>query len=129
MPRAEVSFYRDTDGSVPVRQWLDELMKRDRTAFAKCTAAISRLEALGYELRRPVVDMLRDGIYELRIKKGRVNYRILYFFHGQNAVVLAHALTKEKAVPPIDIERAIARRKVFLNNPAAHRAIEELPNA
>ena len=27
--------------------------------------------------------------YELRAKHGRVNYRILYFFHGRNVAVLA----------------------------------------
>src|SRR6266498_2849604 len=99
MPPTEICFYREGDGTVPVRQWLAELQTRDRPAFAKCAAAIRHLAAFGYELRRPHVDMLRDGIYELRTKRGRVNYRILYFFHGRNTIVLAHALTKERAVP------------------------------
>jgi len=28
-----------------------------------------------------------------------MNYRILYFFHGRMAAVLAHGLVKERAVP------------------------------
>jgi hypothetical protein len=32
-------------------------------------------------------------------------------FHGQNVVVLAHALTKEGRVPRVEIERAIRRRQ------------------
>src|SRR5438105_10821812 len=111
MPQTEVYFYRASDGTTPVREWLLGLRDRDRTAFAKCAAAIRHLAAFGYELRRPHVDMLRDGIYELRVKKGHVNYRMLYFFHGRNAVVLAHALTKEKSVPRADIERAIERMR------------------
>ena len=55
-------------------------------------------------------DFLRDGIYELRVKHGRVNYRILYFFSGRNVVVVSHGLTKEKAVPVREIEKAIERR-------------------
>ncbi|MDP8205138.1 MAG: type II toxin-antitoxin system RelE/ParE family toxin [Candidatus Electryonea clarkiae] len=32
----------------------------------KAEARILRLEEAGYELKRPVADILRDGIYELR---------------------------------------------------------------
>ena len=67
---------------------------------------------------------LRDKIYELRAKRGRVNYRILYFFHGQNVAILAHALTKEDVVPSIDIERAIQRRKRYEKDPKAHTYTE-----
>lgn len=69
MPRTEVVLYRDADGTIPVRDWLAELIVHDRQAFAKYAAAIRHLAAFGYELRRPHVDLLRDGIYELRIKK------------------------------------------------------------
>jgi phage-related protein len=81
--------------------------------------------SLGYELRRPLADILRNGIYELRIRKGRVNYRILYFFHGRNLAILGHALTKEDKVPKADIERAIRRKKAFEENPAQHSYSEE----
>ncbi|MBW4640803.1 MAG: type II toxin-antitoxin system RelE/ParE family toxin [Gloeocapsa sp. UFS-A4-WI-NPMV-4B04] len=37
---------------------------------------------------------LTDGIYELRAKHIRVQYRILYFFYGQNVAILAHAITR-----------------------------------
>ncbi|MFO0972902.1 MAG: type II toxin-antitoxin system RelE/ParE family toxin [Phycisphaerae bacterium] len=81
---------------------------------------INRLVAAGHELRRPTADYLRDKICELRSKRGRVNYRILYFFHGRNAAVLAHALTKEDKVPAVDIERAIERRRLYEGNPKKH---------
>jgi hypothetical protein len=55
MPPTEVCFYREKDGTVPVRQWLADLQSRDRPAFAKCVAAIRHLAAFGYELRRPHV--------------------------------------------------------------------------
>ncbi len=64
--------------------------------------------------------MLRDSIPELRAKKGHVNYRILYFFHGRNIAILAHAITKEEAVPRAEIERAIQRRAAFVANPKKH---------
>lgn len=75
-------------------------------------------------LRRPLADILTDGVYELRIRKSRVNFRILYFFHGKSVAVLAQALTKEDKVPKADIERAIRKKKAFEANVAAHSYIE-----
>src|SRR5437868_6955773 len=95
MPRTIVVFYRDASGRAPVHDWLEELQRRNEKAYAKCRARLERLAESGYELRRPVADFVRDGIYELRAREGRVQYRILYFFHGKNVAVLAHSLTKE----------------------------------
>jgi phage-related protein len=69
--------------------------------------------------------MLRDGVYELRARSGNVNYRILYFFHGQNVAVLAHSLTKEAKVPKSDIERAIRRMGAFEKDPDGHSYRED----
>jgi phage-related protein len=79
----------------------------------------------GHELRRPLANILRDGIHELRIHKGRVNDRILYFFHGRNLAILGHALTKEDKAPKADIDRAIRRKKAFEADPVKHSYSEE----
>ena len=50
----------------------------------------------------------------------RVNYRILYFFHGRAAAVLAHGLTKKDAVPDTAIETALARKRKFEQGPALY---------
>lgn len=126
MPQIEVVFYQESPGDVPVLDWLRELQDFDRRAFARCVARVNRLAGAGHELRRPEADFLRDGIYELRIRIGRVNYRILYFFHGRTAAVLAHALTKEDVVPSVEIERALRRRKAFVAGPESHTYREEL---
>lgn len=126
MPQTDVIFYQDDDGHVPVLEWLRELHRGDRRAYAKCVVRLQRLAAMGHELRRPEADLLRDGIYELRARQGRVQYRILYFFHGQNVAILNHALTKEARVPPVDIERALRRKEAFERDPARHRYEEEI---
>ena len=120
MPRIDVVFYQEEEEDVPVLDWLKELRRTDQRAYESCVAAIGRLAEFGHELRRPLADILRDGIYELRIRKGRVNIRILYFFHGRNLAILGHALTKEDRVPKADIERAIRRKKSFEADPAGH---------
>ena len=124
MPRIDVVFYQEEE-DVPVLDWLKELRRTDQRAYESCVAAIARLAEFGHELRRPLADILRDGIYELRIRKGRVNIRILYFFHGRNLAILGHALTKEDKVPKADIERAIRRKKSFEADPAGHSYSEE----
>ena len=63
---------------------------------------------------------LRDGIYELRAAYQRVQYRILYFFNGKDFVVVSHGLRKERQVPPIEIDRAIARKNKLQAAPGAH---------
>jgi len=120
LPKTEVVFFREADGRAPVQEWLSELRRRDPRAHAKCEARIRRLEALGHELRRPEADFLRGGLYELRTRSGHVNYRILYFFHGRNAAVLVHALTKEGAFPEADVDRARQRMLRFGTNPRQH---------
>jgi len=122
MPLTEVRAYRETDGSVPIRVWLDELEHRDALAFGKCIQRILMLRHSGHELRRPIADLLRDGIYELRIRRGTVNYCILYFFRGQNAVVLSHGLAKEKQAPAREIDTAVQRKTLVEKDPAKYTA-------
>ncbi len=118
MPETRVVFFRDSDGSIPIKDWLDTLPKKVR---AKCIDKIERLQALGHELRRPEADYLRDGIYELRLRFRNVRYRILYFFHGNVAAVISHGITKKtQEVPKREIERAIRRKKKFELSPQRH---------
>ena len=117
MPKTNVVFYKEEDGSVPVLEWLDSLESK---ALDKCTVRIERLGQLGHELRRPEADFLRAGIYELRAALRHVNYRVLYFFHGRTTAVLAHGLVKEAEVPARDIETAIERKRNFEKSPKAH---------
>lgn len=117
MPNTHVVFYQEADGAVPVLEWLDTLPPK---AQDKCRVRIERLAELGHELRRPEADYLRDGIHELRVGLRSVNYRLLYFFHGKIAAVLAHGLVKERAVPAGEIEEAIRRKRRFEQAPEAH---------
>lgn len=128
MPETSVLFYKEDDGDVPVRDWLNELKRKDKKAFAKCISKIRLLQAMGHELRRPSADYLRDGISELRIRQGRVNYRILYFFHGKNVALLAHGLTKESQVPPKDIDRAVERKRKYEQDPVEHTYEKDVIN-
>ncbi len=44
MPETHVVFYKDVDGTVPVLNWLDGLLKKgERKGWAKCRERIRRL--------------------------------------------------------------------------------------
>ncbi len=122
MPRMELRLFRDVDGQVLATHWLRSLPTQ---ITRKCLAAMMRLESLGYELRRPEADYLADGIYELRVRFGHVNYRLLYFYHGRNIVVISHGVIKEQRVDPRDIDRAIERRAMYMRDPARRSIVWE----
>ena len=105
MPKTNVVLYRSASGEVPLLGWLDGLVEKAR---AKCLVRIERLAELGHELRRPEADYLRDGIYELRAKHAGINYRMLYFFHGREAVVVSHGISKQR--PDVPAQESTSRR-------------------
>lgn len=129
MPATQVVFYQDKAGNSAVANWLTELHATHRKAFFKCRAALARLALLGHELRRPEADYLGDGLHELRVRFGSVNYRFLYFFHGQNIAVVAHGLTKETAIPATDLARALARKAAYTADPATHSFTGDITHA
>jgi phage-related protein len=125
MPATRIFLFQDANEEVPVLKWLNKLAKHDKKGYANCVARIEQLAEYGFELRRPAADFLRDGIYELRAKHVRVQYRILYFFHGQNVVILAHAIIKEdNEVPDKDIDLALTYRNLFVLNPEIYTYVE-----
>jgi phage-related protein len=121
VPQTRVVFYREEDGTVPLLEWLDKLPAR---AQAKCRLKIERLRALGFELRRPEADFLRNGIYELRVSLRRIQYRMLYFFFGNTAAVVSHGIIKDRQVPPKEIEMALERKRKLEQNPIPHMHLE-----
>ena len=116
MPQTDVFFYAERNVA-PALEWMDGIGDKARD---KLFYRVTRLEAAGYELRRPEADILRDGIYELRVGRQHVNYRLLYFFHEKEAVI-AHGCTKKGAVDDADIDRAIERKQRYQKSPADHR--------
>lgn len=120
----QVVFYKDDKGKVPVLEWIGSQQSK---VADKCVAKILRLAELGHELRRPEADLLRDGIYELRVVQMGQQYRIMYFFHGRKAVVLAHSFHKKsERVADREIELSLKRRMQFEADPSAHTYVQSI---
>lgn len=117
MSSVDVIFYKEND-EVPAKEFINSL---PRKPLAKGLKLLEELSKQGHELRRPQADILREGIYELRWRDVKVQYRLLYFFHGQGLVVVSHGIQKKSdAVPEIEIDRAIRRKENFQKAPTAH---------
>jgi putative component of toxin-antitoxin plasmid stabilization module len=121
----EVLAFRDANGKVQLAKWIRELGKRDRTAYAKCIARVLDLKEEGSRLGPPRAKPLRDGVHELRVRHGHINYRMLYVFHDSSAVI-TKGLTKESEVPADDIDGAIDCKKLVALDKAKYTA--DLPD-
>jgi phage-related protein len=118
LPKTELVFYCEPNGIAPFMEWFEKLPEKVQD---KMVVRIERLRDLGHELRRPETDYVRDDIYELRVKHRAVNYRVLYFFHGRQLVVLSHGFLKQRAkVPDREIKLAVQRRVRFWQSPNRH---------
>jgi hypothetical protein len=120
MPQTKVRFYAERN-IAPFLSWLDALPAKVQN---KLIARVELLEERGHELRRPHADTLRDGIHELRAVSQRVNYRVLYFFYGSDAVI-SHGITKEGIVPPKEIDLAVQRKRRFESDANTYTFREE----
>ncbi len=115
MPATDILIYQEEDGTnPPLMAWLDSLQAEAR---ARCLARLALLAEHGHELDRPHAAYLGGGIYELRVKFYRTNYRMLYFFHGRAAAIISHGLAKEARVPARELRLAAGRMAKFKADP------------
>lgn len=107
----KVLFYKTARGKEPAFDFLRKLDQKTRAKFYKL---LILLEGFGPQLKRPYADILRDKIYELRLRHGSTQHRVLYFFFEKEHIVLTHGFTKKTTrVPETEIERAKAFREDF----------------
>ena len=107
----KVIFYKTQRDEEPVFQYLKTLDLKARTKFYKL---LTLLENLGPSLKRPYADLLKNKIYELRIKHGSNQYRTLYFFFEREYIVITHGFTKKTdKVPEVEIKKAQEYRRDF----------------
>jgi phage-related protein len=106
----DIYYFVDQRGHNPVKEFIHGLPFKEQE---KIYAYIDELRQQGHNLRRPMADYLRDGIYELRPKTNRV----LYFFFLTSGVVLVHAIRKKTdKIPEQDLTLAIRRKSEVEEN-------------
>jgi phage-related protein len=106
-----VIFYRSASGKCPIEEFVEDLPVEDAK---EVVASIAALRQLGNKARRPLVDYLEDGIYELRARRFRKQFRVLYTFAGRQTILLLTGFVKKtKSVPVRKVKKAKALRKDY----------------
>jgi len=109
----ELIFHETRSGRVPA---LEFLCSQPKPVRAEAGWLLEQLQKHGDVLGRPIVGYLEDGIYELRWQVERNEYRLLFFFHGRQIIVVTHGFSKKaRRVPKAEIERARALRAQWLS--------------
>ena len=100
-------FYTDEEGISPVEDFLDRL---GESAKAKITARIEFLEKHWHQARRPLVDYLEEGLYELRVQFAKDKVRVIYAYMLKDYIVLLHGIIKRMAKVP-ENDKSIAKQR------------------
>jgi phage-related protein len=111
MRRWPVEFFADDEGSQPVRDWLDSLPEGAR---GRMLARIDLLAEHGPALDFPFTSQIEGRLREIRLRVGRVRYRVLYFFDRTRTAILLHGFAKRtEAVEEAD--KQIGRSRMDLH--------------
>ena len=109
----EVQYYETGRGECPVQEFIDCLGNR---AKAKIARTIDLLEKFGIHLGTPYVKHVEGKLWELRIRVGTNQYRIIYFLLTGKVFVLLHGFAKKSGrVPKRDLKIARVRQDDFLS--------------
>jgi phage-related protein len=108
----EIEFFKKDNGHCPTEEFLDD--PKHKKVRPYILNAMEQLEEHGYNLQRPQAAPLGDGIYELRVRWIKIQYRFLYFFDGKNIIVVTHGFIKsDNAVSENEIKRAKGYRAIY----------------
>jgi phage-related protein len=108
-----VEFYESANGKFPVEEFIDSLEVKSQARIAR---TLDLLEEFGIELGMPYTKYIEKQLWELRIRLGRNQYRIIYFLHTEKTFILLHGFSKKTdAISRSDIEIAKNRRDDYFS--------------
>jgi phage-related protein len=110
MGDSRLFFYARPSGSQPVRDFLDDLHRRNKKAFVKALAVLERLQSDGIGLDSGFVKKARGDVWELRIDYAGMFHRIYFGLLPGAGYILAEAVSKKQNKASMDdIQRAQSR--------------------
>jgi phage-related protein len=106
-----VKFFATEAGSEPAREFLQELPKNERIILGEDIKAAQ----WSNPWRKPIVDSLGKGLWEVRSTLPNTIARIL-FFEYDGTMILLHGFKKKTQQTPTDIIKlANSRKKLYEN--------------
>jgi phage-related protein len=104
-PVLKVSFYQNTNGAEPVREWIKNLTAYERLTIGEDIKAVQFRWPLGM----PLVKKLTGKLWEVRTQLPTRIARVLFTVKGNQIVLLHGFIKKTQATPPQDIALALSR--------------------
>jgi len=109
MPTFQAVYYRDPDGSEPVKDFIDGLSAKRQVAILNQIDRLNLLTPDSPHLAHPHSSQVVGELRELRCHCGRELYRVLYR-RSRNLVILLHIFRKDTGKIP-EAAIAIARKR------------------
>ncbi len=114
----EVDFFENSPGVSPVQSWLNDQDDKVKALFAQI---LDTFEEFGgnvpKKLPRSRLRKVRSGrdvnLWEIRVKHNTNIYRLLYFWHDRQCIVLHGFHKKSQVTPKPEIETALYRYKRY----------------
>jgi len=107
-----VNFYRTSQGTEPVRQWLLSLKNDDKKIIGQDVKTVE----FGWPLGMPLVRKLNKSLWEVRsdISDGRIS-RVIFTVEKSIMILLHGFIKKTQKTSTQDINLAKVRRNEVLN--------------
>ncbi len=124
MPELQAVFYRASDGSEPVDEFIEALADPDRQAAIDFQIdRLNMLTSANPHLPFPHSSQVEGELRDLRCHYGRELYRILYR-RSANLIILLHMFRKDTAkIPEREIEIARTRWDDFKQRMDAEKRV------
>lgn len=101
-------FYREDNGTEPVREWLSELGKMDRRLIGEDIKTVE----YGWPIGMPVCRAMGKGLYEVRSDITGSRIARVLFCINQNQMVLLHGFIKKtQKTPRAELDIAEKRKR------------------
>ena len=105
--RVPAEFYRNENGTEPVRDWLKSLSKEERFLIG---ADIKTVE-FGWPIGMPTCRPMGDGLFEVRtnLPQNKIA-RVLFCFYAGKMILLHGFIKKSQKTPKQQLNLALERK-------------------
>ena len=111
--KRQSTFYRTRGGNCPVERFLDSLPDMHARKVVWVLRLVENLERVPEHYLKRLVGT--QDLWEVRVRVGGMNYRILAFFDGQGHLILTGGFAKkQRKTPSREINVAETRRRDYL---------------
>ena len=109
----EIKFYHTQSGHCPVEDFLDSLSDKHTEKVLWVLRIIRNLDYVPKEYLKKLIST--DDLWEIRVKSGNNQFRIICFFDHGKIIVLTHWFAKKsQKVPKKEIKLSQERKKDYI---------------